>query len=239
TNYEEESNRLYRGLEGELFEDATDLLGVGAGSIPLVGWGAGFEDFDSDGDRDLVVANGHIFDNISSWQAGGKYLQPCLFYRCDRGPRTRFVSVGSKLPALNVPRAHRGLATADYDCDGDVDLAVLSLDGPLVLLENTTPQGSYLAIGISGLGPGGRDAVGTRVDVTTASGVHTRWIIGGGSYLSASSPELHFGLGPDPVQAIRVTWPNGDVASVPPPELSPRLLIELSKYRGGDDPLKK
>jgi hypothetical protein len=226
TNYEGEFNRLRCGLPGGMFEDATARTGAGLESWPYV---------DLDGDQDLFVANGHIFDNAELWSRTSRYRQRNLFLRWDAAPGGgRFVEVGRSLgSAFAGERAHRGAAAGDHDGDGDVDILVAALDEPLMLLDNRTAREgkAYLVVELIGSGPGGRDAVGAMVEVEAGAAKLRRWRVGGGSYLSAGDHRLHFGLGAvERIAALRVTWPDGTVEPItPPPPPNSRVRIEKGK----------
>jgi len=210
TNFQEETNRLYLGNGKGEFSDGTAQTGIGLGSRPLVGWGTGFFDAGCDGSLDLFVANGHIYQNAAEWIPGRTYKQRNLLYAAKgREYRERGREAGEAFQALE---AFRGAAFADYDLDGDVDILVMALDSPPFLLRAEGPHGHYLGVDLVGSGPGGRDAIGARVDIESRSGRQARWRAGGGSYLSASEGRLHFGLGQDDrVDRLTVTWPGGKV----------------------------
>lgn len=207
TNFAEEPNRLYQGVGGGAFVDGTARTGLGLGSRPLVGWGAAFLDVGCDGRLDLLVANGHIYDNAEEWLPGRTYRQRLLLYRPEG---ERYAEVGEAAgAALTRPGAYRGLAVADDDLDGDLDALVIELDAPPHLLRAEGAHGNWLAVELEGAGPGGRDAVGARVEIVTRSGRQWRWRTSGGSYLSSSEARLHFGLGSDErVDVLTVHWPG-------------------------------
>ncbi|MBI4607175.1 MAG: VCBS repeat-containing protein [Planctomycetes bacterium] len=208
TNFAEEPNRLYLGLGNGLFLDGTARTGIAAGSRPLVGWGTAFFDAGCDGRLDLFVANGHIYHNAEEWLPGRTYRQRSLLYvREGERWRERGAEAGK---AFERQESCRGAALADHDLDGDVDILVVAVDAAPLLLRAEGPRGRFLEVDLAGSGPGGRDAVGARVEIETRSGRQVRWRAGGGSYLSASDGRLHFGLGPDErVERLTVTWPGG------------------------------
>ena len=208
TNFAEETNRLHRMMPDGDFLDVTASTAIGRGSRPLVGWGAVFFDAGCDGSTDLFVANGHIYPNAAEFLPERTYEQRNLLY-ARSGSRFEDVS-GRAGPALSTTRAFRGVAMADYDLDGDVDLLVTALDEEPLLLRSEGPRGHHLSVELVGDGPGGRDAVGARVTIESASGRQTRWRTSGGSYLCGSEPRLHFGLGDDErVDRLVVDWPGG------------------------------
>lgn len=241
TNYSGESNRLYCGMEGGRFRDATSRFRAAVGSHLYVGWGAALEDLDLDGDQDLFVGNGHIFDNVDLWDDRQRYRQRCFLLRFDAASAGdssgsgSFVEVGRDNGApVSTARPHRGVAAGDADNDGDVDLLLAALDEPLTLLENRGSRGGrgFLVVELVGSGPGGRDAIGARVDIETANGTLTRWRVGGGSYLSAGDHRLHFGLGTArSIERLRVTWPGGAREELDAPP-RPGTFVRIEKGKG-------
>ena len=122
TNHELEAHTLFRNLGKGLFEDATFTSGVGPPTLPFVGFGAGFLDYDNDGDLDLAIVNGHVMNTPSHFRPGAKEAQRNLLLRNDGG---RFRDV-SRLagPGFAIENVSRTLAAADIDNDGDLDLLV-------------------------------------------------------------------------------------------------------------------
>jgi len=208
TNFQDESNRLYLGSREGIFLDGTLMSGLGYGSLSLVGWGAAFLDADRDGSVELFVSSGHIYHNAEEWIPGKTYFQEFLFYvKEGNGYRECREEAGEVLERRGP---FRGAALADYDLDGDVDILVMVLDSPPLLLRNDSAPGHWLEVDLVGRGPGGRDAVGAKVEIQTPAGRQFRWRFGGGSYISASEPRLHFGLGGEHrVERLQVTWPGG------------------------------
>ncbi len=115
-------------------------------------------------------------------------------------------------PALLTPRLGRGLATGDLDNDGRPDALLVDLLGPLAYLHNqTTPRGHFLILTLEGTSSN-RDGVGAVVEVRAGEQQHVAQRFGGGSYLSAGDPRLHFGLGQaTKIDSIEIRWPSGQV----------------------------
>jgi Na+-translocating ferredoxin:NAD+ oxidoreductase RnfD subunit len=163
----------------------------------LTGWGDSWVDLNNDGLPDLVIANGAIPVKSLVKDAGPVQL---LAQR----PAGRFVR-GAIAPGLLLNG--RGLAAADYDNDGRIDLAVGSIGGKLALLRNVGPKGHWLEVAVEPFSPG------SLVTVVRADGVRlVRQVQAGSSYLSSEDPRVHFGLGPaGAVRALLVRYPDGTV----------------------------
>jgi hypothetical protein len=209
TNFADELNTLYDNLGNGLFEDATVKLGLGSGFGPL-GFGTKFFDLDNDADLDLYVTNGHVSDNTHLFQSTSTYKQKDLLYENVGG---RFQDVSSQSgPALQVEHVGRGLAAADYDNDGDVDLIVTRVGEPPMLLQNQrAPAGHWLVIRAVGrAGRSNRFGLGATVRIQAGDTTQVRDVTNVSSYQSANDVRLHVGLGPAAVaQRIEVLWPSG------------------------------
>ncbi len=208
TNFDFETNTLYRNLGSGLFLDATAAMGLGSVSLTELGFGCDFADFDNDGDLDLVVSNGHILDNIEEIQSNLRFAQPGQLFE-NRG------GVFSAIPAGDFARERvgRGLATLDYDRDGDLDLALANNRGPAELLAGA---GGGRSVGLLLVGTAGnRDGVGARVVLEATGQVEERRA--GSSYLSQHDPALWFGLGDRrDTGEIAIFWPGGREERIPP-----------------------
>ncbi len=207
TNFSEELNTLYSNLGEGLFEDITVKAGLGAGFIPL-GFGTKMFDFDNDGDLDIHVTNGHVIDNVTLYQPNLSYAQKDLLFE-NVGGRFRDVSAQAG-PALQAERVGRGLAVADFDNDGNLDVVISSAGRPPVLLKNQgAGGGNWITIRAQG-GKSNGFGLGTTVRVQTSNGLQVREINNVASYLSANDIRLHVGLGTAKiVQQIDVLWPSG------------------------------
>jgi hypothetical protein len=207
TNFFGESTTFYRNLGGATFADATASVGLKAPSRFLLGFGAVFLDVDNDGRLDLATANGHIHD----LRPNVPYpMRPQLLVG---GPDGRLIDVTRRVGApWTVPRIGRGLAVADLDNDGRLDLLLVAQNSPLAFYHNQTrPAGHFLTLCLEGT-RSSRDAIGARVTVMAGGRRQTAWRIGGGSYASASDPRIHFGLGAARmVDDLEIRWPSGRV----------------------------
>ena len=167
------------------------------------GWGASWVDLDLDSDPDLVVVNGAI--PVEDLAADAEGVQ-AFANRTAEGEPGRFAEVSAELGLGEVgPLLARGSAAADYDNDGDVDIAVATIGGPLVLLENQGRSGRWLEVELDVFAPGATITV-----VLPGGAVLTRAVVAGSSYLSSEDPRAHFGLGDaDRVDELTVRWPDG------------------------------
>jgi hypothetical protein len=210
TNFAEEYNALYRN-EGPHFTDVSFRAGVAAVSLPYVGWGTSFLDYDNDGWGDLVAVNGHVYPQLDQARLGASapYRQRRLLHR-NRGDGT-FDEVAEQFgPVLAEPRVSRGLAAGDLDNDGRVDLVINDLDGsPQVLRNELDRTGHWLIVKLRGAGRL-TDGIGAVVTVRAGALVQTAYVRSGTSYLSQDDMRQHFGLGTAArVDAIEVRWPDG------------------------------
>jgi hypothetical protein len=165
------------------------------------GWGAFWADLDHDTDLDLMLVNGYI--PVTNLRRDAEPLQLFRNLLAD-GRAGRFEDSGALRRAGWL--VARGSAAADYDNDGDLDVAVLPLGRPLVLLENRGAAGSWLEVALAGSPPG------AEVTATLSDGRKLRReLLAGSSYLSSEDPRLHFGLGEaNVIREVRVRWPGGE-----------------------------
>ncbi len=215
THFSEEYNTLYRNDGGLNFTDATSRSGLLQPSLPYVGWGALFLDYDWDGWLDLFVSNGHVFptaDQVQNPQVAGYREKRQLYRNLGKG---RFVEVTAEAGLGAEPAVGRGAAAADLDNDGALDIVVNNLDsGPTLLWGNPPPSGHYLAVQLSGRGPN-RFAVGARVRIRVGDVWQEREVQSGGSYLSHGDFRSFFGLGrANSADEVEVRWPDQTVTSL-------------------------
>jgi enediyne biosynthesis protein E4 len=214
THLDFEQARLYRNLGAGFFEDATSAAKLAYATFHLSGFGVRFMDYDNDGARDLVMANGHILDNIQLYHAETRYAEPKLMFR-NTGSGV-FENVSDKLGGdFRRPRVSRGAAVADFDNDGDLDILVSNNGQAPQLLRNDGGNANHwleiLLIGVRS----NRDGVGARVKVVAGDLVLYDQRKGGMSYQSAHDPRLHFGLSSRAfVDSIEIQWPSGGTTKV-------------------------
>ncbi len=206
SNSRGQGHAVYRArppaLGDPAFADAGNDL-AGALGATSTGWGTSWVDLDLDADLDLVLANGDV--PVTSLVEDAEPIQ-VLENVGTPGAGTRFTDLG--LLAGGDDRLltnGRGLAAADYDNDGDVDIAINSIGGPLILLENSTPGGNWLEVATDGFAPG------TRITAVLPGGKQlVRQVLAGGSYLSSEDPRVLFGLGDATVvRTLVIRYPDG------------------------------
>jgi hypothetical protein len=210
TNFAEEYNALYRN-EGDRFTDDSFASNTAPSSLPYVGWGTAFFDYDNDGVLDLIAVNGHVYPQLDQARRGASagYRQRSLLYH-GRGDAT-FEEVSAQYgQVLTEPRVSRGLAVGDLDDDGRLDVVINDLDGrPQILQNELAERGHWLMVTVRGRG-GNRDAIGAIVSVTAGGRTMSRLVQSGTSYLSQSDMRQHFGLGTaTTADHVQVRWPDG------------------------------
>jgi len=208
TNFADEYNTLYHNNGKNSFTDLSYAAKVAAVSLPYVGWGTKFFDYNNDGWVDLFVANGHVYPQLPG------YRQRRLLHRNNRDGT--FSEVSADFGAvLTEDRVSRGVAFGDIDNDGDIDLIIADLDGPPQLLRNDggNTDNSILikTVGVKS----NRSGIGARVTVVSGDLTQVDEVRSGDSYISQSDLRLHFGLQKrTKVDSIEVHWPSGVVDKV-------------------------
>jgi hypothetical protein len=209
THFSNDYNTLYRNRGEGVFDDISYAAGIAFPSWRFLGWGTDFFDYDNDGWEDLFVATGHVYPQVDKDRMGITYRQrKLLFHNLGRG---RFAEIGETMgEGLTFPRCSRGAAFADFDNDGDIDIAVNNLDDHPSLLRNEggNRSGHWILLSLEGVRCN-RSAIGARVAVETESGRQMKEVHGGSSYQATNDLRLHFGLGAASVVThLIVKWPN-------------------------------
>jgi hypothetical protein len=212
TNFESETHSLFRNLGGGLFADATFESGLGPATLPFLGFGVQFLDYDNDMDLDVAIANGHVLDNTDLFRSTSRYAQRNLLLRNDG--RGRFAEAGRQSGAgFALEKVSRTLVAGDIDNDGDLDLLVSNNGQSADLLRNERrgPAGNALLVKLRGR-QSNRDGIGAVVIATVGSRQLSREVRAGSSYLGQSDTRTHFGLGAaTAVDRLDVRWPSGRV----------------------------
>ncbi|MBS1804156.1 MAG: CRTAC1 family protein [Acidobacteria bacterium] len=215
SDFEDESKLLFRNEGNSGFNEVSMQSGIGKISLPFLGWGDGFLDFDNDGWLDLMFVNGHIYPAADRLDWGSSYAQKVLLFHNDHnGKFTAAPAV--KGTGLADVVSSRGVAFGDLFNDGKIDAIINQIDGPPVLLKNVNPdQHHWVELKLVGGPKSPRDAVGATVCLN-ANGIRQRQdVISGGSYVSSNDLRPHFGLGDSSdAGSLEIHWPSGIKESI-------------------------
>lgn len=233
TNFSDDSNTLYRNDGETNFTDVTFQAGLGEPSIPFLGWGTSFLDFDNDGWSDIVIANGHVYPTVDQFQWGTSFAQQILLFKNGKpkpNGQIRFERVPAA-PKSGLAEAYsaRGLALADLDGDGRIDFITSNMDsGPAVLRNVSDVKNHWLKIRLVGdtARKTPKDAVGSRVYVTTGK-IRQRFdVISGAGYASQNDQVIHVGLGAAlKIDKLEVVWANGQAETVAVDKIDTMIVI--------------
>lgn len=199
---------LYENNGDGTFTYTSQSLGIGSMTLSHSGWGVRFLDYDNDGWKDLLIAQGHDLDTVELNYPNLHYREPMLLaHNTGHG----FVDISAQAGSVfRQPWVARGMAIGDLDNDGRIDAVVTTNDGPVHVLHNeTTPQNHWILLKLVGH-KSNRDAIGAEVTLVTGSGSQYATVSTASSYLSASDKRVHFGLGQETTaQRIEIRWPSG------------------------------
>lgn len=216
-------------VESILFEDVAPFTGIlDVKSTADVGWGVELVDFNNDGYLDVVLANGStIEDELTTEVLENPKLLPqeskILLGNADGSFTDVSKGAGGFFHQALVTR---GLATADYDRDGKLDVAIVLHSGKLTLLRNTSEEsGNWLRVKLTG-NKSNRMGVGARIRVDAGGKSYWHENVLSSSYLSSNSTIAHFGLADaEAITRLSVTWPSGQVTEIDAPEVN--TLVEI------------
>ena len=210
TVFSDDFNTLYRNDGNLSLSEVSFQAGIATQTVPFLGWGTVFLDFDNDGLLDIFVANGHIYPWVDTKDWGTTWAERPLLFRNVDG--TKFAEVpaapGSGLADV-VPA--RGAAFGDLFNDGRMDVVLNNIDSPPTFLRNVAKTDNHwITFKLIGGQGSPRDAIGAKVFVTSNGARQRADVTSGGSYGSSSDPRLHFGLGPATrIDKIEIDWPSG------------------------------
>ena len=220
TNFSDDYNTLYRNDGDASFTDVSHASEIANPTIPFLGWGTGFLDFDNDGLLDLFFANGHVYPGVDKQDWGTTWAQRPLLFRNVDGKKFSEVPAATG-SGLAVVVSARGAAFGDLFNDGHIDVVMNVMDSMPVLLRNVVKGSNHwLTLKLVGSGKSPRDAIGAKVFVTTGTIRQRGDVFSGGSYASSSDQRLHFGLGAaTKVDKVEIFWPDGAKEQVEIPEV--------------------
>ncbi|MDQ3687268.1 MAG: CRTAC1 family protein [Acidobacteriota bacterium] len=234
TNFSDDTNTLYHNDGDGNFTDLTFQTGHGEVTIPFLGWGTSFIDYDNDGWKDVVVANGHVYPLVDSQQWGTSYAQQALLFR--NTANGKFERVGAA-PGSGLAKAwpSRGLAVGDLDLDGKLDVVLNNMGGAPAILRNVTDtRHHWLRLKLVGdvTKKSPKDAIGAIAFLTIGKTRQREDVISGAGYSSQNDQALFFGLGTaTSVDKLEVRWPNGATETFDVPGVDRTLMIVEGKGR--------
>ncbi len=219
---------LYKNNRDGSFTYVTQASGLGRITLLHSGWGLRFLDYDNDGWKDLLIAQGHDLDTIEQSFPQLRYREPMLLLR---NTGTGFEDVSARSGSVFQQKwVARGLATGDIDNDGRVDAVVTTNGGPAYILHNETQnQNHWLTLALTGH-KSNRDGIGAVAKVVTSQGAQYATVTTASSYLSSSDKRLHFGLAGDgAAKEIDIQWPSGKTQTLKSVRADQVVMIEEPK----------
>ncbi|MDQ6785370.1 MAG: CRTAC1 family protein [Acidobacteriota bacterium] len=236
TNFSDDSNTLYRNDGDANFTDVSFQAGIGEPTIPFLGWGTSFIDFDNDGWKDILVGNGHVYPAVDNFQWGTSFAQQLLLFKNTRtaNGQIRFERVAAAPNSgLSEAMCARGVAVADFDGDGRVDVIVANLDSAPVVLRNVTDtKNHWLAVKLIGdaTKKTPKDAIGSTVFITTGKLRRRFDLTSGASYASQSEQTIFAGLGDSTkIDKLEVVWANGQTEQFPVEKVDTKIVIKQNE----------
>jgi hypothetical protein len=230
TAFSDDYNPLYRNDGDANFSEISYQMGIAEVTIPFLGWGAGFLDFDNDGWKDIFVGNGHVYPFVDKSDWGTTYAQRPLLFHNIKGQKFELMPAvkGTALAELYVSR---GVAFGDLFNDGKIDVVINQIDRPAVLLRNVSAdKNHWVGLKLIGGPRSPRDAVGATVYLKAAGMRQRGDVLSGGSYASSNDQRVHFGLGgTTTVDDVEIHWPSGHVEHVKLPTVDRFFAVEEGK----------
>jgi hypothetical protein len=238
TVFSSDTNTLHANIDGRFFEDQSKQYGLGIISRQFLGWSTAFYDFDHDGDEDLFMVNGHVYPQATIATMDSEYEQTPLLFEKPSGSK-RFKRVMPETAGAWLAEKHRdrNAVYADFDADGDIDIVIGELNGPIRALRNDGPDpasGRWLVVELKDDRPGSKNrrALGSKVELISRASDgkdtrQTRWLFTGGGFQSSGAPYVHFGTPAGAQSAsLNITWPDGSKQTVSEVQTGRRLMIE-------------
>ena len=235
TTFSDDYDVVFQNDGTGAFTDVSFKIGVAAPTLPFVGFGDGFLDYDNDGWKDLLIVNGHVYPEVDKKGWGTSYAQrPLLFHNLKNGKFELVPAVeGSGLAVVTVAR---GAAFGDLFNNGKIDVVINTVDHVPVLLRNVNPDHHHwVELKLIGGPKSPRDAVGATVYLTSG-GIRQRGdVLSGGSYLSSNDFRVHFGLGDaTTIDNVEIHWPSGALEQLKLSAVDRILTVEEGKGVIGD-----
>ena len=230
TNLDRETHSLYRNQGKGLFSNVTFESGLGQATLPFVGFGTAFFDFDNDSDLDLAIANGDIIDNASLFRDNTSHEQRNLLLQNDGTGKFRDVG-GTSGPGFALKKVSRALVVGDLDNDGDLDILIGNNGQTADLLRNDGGNRNN-ALLIRTIGSkSNRDGIGAQMKLTVGGKVLMRHVKAGSSYQGQNDLRAHFGLaGSQQADSLEILWPGGSVETVG--AIKANQIVSVTEGRG-------
>jgi len=225
--FQGEAKSLYHNDGQGQFSDVSFRTGLAPPTIPHVAFGCKLFDYDNDGHLDVILANGHVQDNIHDIDSSATYKQPLQLFRNSGTTPLTFDDVSAQAgAAFAQPLVGRGLAVGDYDNDGKMDVLVVDSEGkPLLLHNECVAAGHWLGVRLVGV-KSNRDGIGALLTASVGGRKLLRLCHTDGSYLSASDKRVHFGLGAaTTVDSLSIRWPSGLIQTVKSPPINKYITV--------------
>jgi hypothetical protein len=229
SDFQRSSDHLWHNDGKGFFDEVSDEAGITQATRDVLSFGGGFVDYDNDGLLDLFIANGHVYPEVEQATPGTHYKQiNSLFHNESNGKFTEVSKFSGN--GFETPYAGRGVAFADFDNDGFVDVLVANNGDPPLFLHNSGNNGNnFLNFKLVGK-KSNRDAMGARIHVVSGTTSQIREIAGGGSYLSQSDLRANFGMGKlKRAETVEITWPSGQRQTFKDIDANKFYLIEEGK----------
>lgn len=236
TAFDLEHDVLYQNMRGLFFQDITQQMKMAQRSYRMVGWGNAIADFNNDGYDDIVVANGHIYPKIVELENNAGYAQKNSIFLNKNGKEFLDVTDESG-PGFQIKKVSRGMAVSDFDCDGDLDIAINNLEDTPTLLINQSILGNWVQLDV-------RDhplsMTGTAVTLITGEHIQRKEISAGSGYQSQNSQIMHFGLGDKSSGRFNIRFPGKTtrLMQLHPVSINKRMKVtpDYGKYGRSEQP---
>jgi hypothetical protein len=209
SDFQRSSDHIWQNDGKGFFDEVSDQAGITQATRDVLSFGGGFFDYDNDGWLDIFIANGHVYPEVEQATPGTHYKQlNSLFHNEHNG---KFIEVSKTSgDGFQTPYVGRGLAFADFDNDGSVDVVIANNGAVPQLLRNSGGNGNhFFNFRLTGT-KSNRDAMGARIRIQAGGTSQIREVEGGGSYLSQSDLRANFGLGKaSRAETVEINWPSG------------------------------
>jgi enediyne biosynthesis protein E4 len=235
TTFSDDYKVLYHNDGNANFTDVSYPMGLAQDTIPFLGWGTEFLDYDNDGWKDLMMVNGHVYPAVDKHDWGTTFAQRTLLFRNMMGKKFALVPAVDHTGLATVTPA-RGAAFGDLFNDGKIDVVINSLDSPPVLLRNVNDDHHHwVELKLIGGPKSPRDAIGAAVYLTANNMRQREDVMSGGSYLSSNDQRLHFGIGDaTEVKEVEIHWPGGTIEKLKLPNVDRIFTVQEGKGITGE-----